>query len=53
MKSVKELKMQFDMAATYSENVRPPRVISLDAISAKFVKSIYNSGMCMTHYPDK
>ena len=31
-------KMQFDMTVTYFENVWSPKVISLGAISAEFVK---------------
>ena len=46
-------KMQFDMTATYFENVWSPKVISLGAISAEFVKSTDNSGMYVIHYPDK
>ena len=46
-------KMQFDMTVTYFENVWSPKVISLGAISAEFVKSSDNSGMYIIHYPDK
>ena len=46
-------KMQFDMTVTYFENVWSPKVISLGAISAEFVKSSENSGMYIIHYPDK
>ena len=45
--------MQFDMTATYFENVWSPKVISLGAISAEFVKSTDNSGIYVIHYPDK
>lgn len=46
-------KMQFDMTVTYFENVWSPKVISLGAISAEFIKSTDNSGMYVIHYPDK
>ena len=46
-------KMQFDMTVTYFENVWSPKVISLGAISAEFVKSTDNSGMYVIPYPDK
>ena len=41
------------ITATYFENVWSPKVISLGAISAEFVKSTDNSGMYVIHYPDK
>lgn len=46
-------KLQFDMTVTYFENVWSPKVISLGAISAEFVKSDDNSGMYIIHYPDQ
>ena len=42
-------KLQFDMTVTYFENVWSPKVISLGAISAEFVKSDENSGMYIIH----
>jgi len=46
-------KLQFDMTVTYFGNVWSPKVISLGAISAEFVKSGENSGMYIIHYPDQ
>ena len=46
-------KLQFDMTVTYFERVWSPKVISLGAISAEFVRGSDNSGMYIIHYPDK
>ena len=46
-------KMQFDMTVSYFENVWSPKVISLGAISAEFIKVSDNSGMYIIDYPDK
>tara|TARA_B100000989_G_scaffold232955_1_gene179726 strand:- start:1877 stop:2161 length:285 start_codon:yes stop_codon:yes gene_type:complete len=46
-------KLQFDMTVTYFERVWSPKVITLGAISAEFVKSSDNSGMYIIHYPDE
>ena len=46
-------KLQFDMTVTYFERVWSPKVISLGAISAEFVKSSENSGMYIIHYPEE
>ena len=46
-------KLQFDMTVTYFDRVWSPKVISLGAISAEFVRSSENSGMYIIHYPDE
>ena len=46
-------KLQFDMTVTYFERVWSPKVISLGANSAEFVRRSENSGMYIIHYPDE
>ena len=41
------------MTVSYFENVWSPKVISLGAISAEFIKVSDNSGMYIIDYPDK
>ena len=46
-------KLNFDMTLTYFENVWSPKVVSLGALSAEFIRTSDNSGIYIIHYPDE